>query len=68
MSTLGSIELNDAGGKPILRVLSQPKRLALLTYLAVARPYGFQRKERILLLFWPDADEERARAALRKSI
>jgi serine/threonine-protein kinase len=47
--------------------LHQPKRLALLTYLAVARPYGFQRKERILLLFWPDSDEERARAALRKS-
>jgi DNA-binding SARP family transcriptional activator/TolB-like protein len=67
LSTLGSIELNDPDGKPILRVLRQPKRLALLTYLAVARPFGFHRRDRILLLFWPDSDEERARAALRKS-
>jgi len=59
--------LNDADGKQILRVLRQPKRLALLTYLALARPYGFQRRDRILLQFWPDSDEERARAALRKS-
>jgi DNA-binding SARP family transcriptional activator len=67
LRTLGGVELNDADGKQILRVLRQPKRLALLTYLALARPYGFQRRDRILLQFWPDSDEERARAALRKS-
>ncbi len=67
LRTLGCVELNDADGKQILRVLRQPKRLALLTYLALARPYGFQRRDRILLQFWPDSDEERARAALRKS-
>ena len=65
LRTLGCVELNDADGKQILQVLRQPKRLALLTYLALARPYGFQRRDRILLLFWPDSDEERARAALR---
>lgn len=67
LRTLGCVELNDADGRQILQVLRQPKRLALLTYLALARPYGFQRRDRILLQFWPDSDEERARAALRKS-
>lgn len=67
LRTLGCVELNDADGKQILQVLRQPKRLALLTYLALARPHGFQRRDRILLQFWPDSDEERARAALRKS-
>ena len=67
MRTLGCVELHDADGKQVLQVLRQPKRLALLTYLALSRPYGFQRRDRILLLFWPDSDEGRARAALRKS-
>lgn len=67
LRTLGCVELNDADGKQILQVLRQPKRLALLTYLVLARPYGFQRRDRLLLQFWPDSDEERARAALRKS-
>ncbi len=67
LRTLGCVELNDSDGKQILQVLQQPKRLALLTYLVLARPHGFQRRDRILLLFWPDSDEERARAALRKA-
>jgi len=67
LRTLGCVELNDSDGKQILQVLQQPKRLALLTYLVLARPHGFQRRDRILLLFWPDSDEGRGRAALRKA-
>jgi len=64
---LGGTELLGADGKPVLRVLRQPKSLALLSYLAIAHPVGFQRRDRVLFLFWPDSDEHRARAALRKS-
>jgi DNA-binding SARP family transcriptional activator len=64
---LGSTELLGADGRPLPSVLRQPKRLALLSYLAIARPYGFQRRDRVLFMFWPDSSEDRARAALRKS-
>ncbi len=68
LHTLGSVELLDEAGRPISRVLSQPKRLALVAYLAIARPHGFHRRDRLLGLFWPELDEARARAALRKSL
>jgi DNA-binding SARP family transcriptional activator len=47
-------------------VLRRPKKLALLTYLLVARPRGFQRRERLLALFWPEHQNGHARHALRQ--
>ena len=47
-------------------LLSQPKALALLLYLAVARPRGLHQRDRLVGLFWPELDQEHARAALRK--
>ena len=42
------------------------KALALLAYLAVTgRPHA---REHLAELFWPDADEERARGALRRTL
>ena len=49
-------------------LLRQPKRVALLTYLVLAEPEGFQRRDTILALFWPELDAKHARAALRKSL
>lgn len=49
-------------------MLSQPKRLALLVYLRVAAPGGFVARDRLLALFWPESDPERARNALRQSL
>ena len=65
---LGSLELLDEQGRPVSRILNQPKRLALLAYLALARPAGFHRRDTLLAMFWPDSDTARARAALRKSL
>lgn len=45
----------------------QPRRLALLAVLARAGDRGVTR-ERLLSLFWPDEDEERARRALTQAI
>ena len=62
----GTTALTGAPGADAL--LAQPKRLALLAYLAIARPIGFHRRDRLVGLFWPEHDQEHARAALRKGI
>ncbi len=62
-------------GPPVLRrsgeasdvVLVQPRRLALLAYLA-ASIGSLQRRDRLLLLFWGDQPEPRARASLRQAL
>jgi DNA-binding SARP family transcriptional activator/TolB-like protein len=62
-------------GTPVLRrageasdaVLVQPRRLALLAYLAASKG-AFQRRDRLLLLFWGDQPEARARASLRQAL
>lgn len=68
LKTLGTVELQDTAGRELRSVLAQPKRLAVLVYLALARPRGFQRRDVLLALFWPEADHEHARAALRKVV
>ncbi|MEO7997287.1 MAG: BTAD domain-containing putative transcriptional regulator [Gemmatimonadaceae bacterium] len=45
----------------------QPRRLALLAVLARAGERGVTR-ERLLTLFWPDDEEERARKALTQAV
>jgi hypothetical protein len=65
---LGALDLVRSEGPEIRTVLAQPKRVALLAYLAVARPTGFHRRDRLLAMFWPDAEDERARASLSRAI
>ena len=48
--------------------MAQPKRLALLAYLAAARPAGFHSRDTLLALLWPDLNQEHARAALRQTV
>ncbi len=66
--TLGALELVDSSGREHTAVLSQPKRVALLVYLVVAGARGFLRRDTLLALFWPELDEEHARAALRQAL
>ena len=49
-------------------VLSQPRRMALLAYLAVATPRGFHRRDHVLALFWSEHDLEGARSSLNRAI
>ena len=44
------------------------KRVALLTYLAIATPRGFHRRDTLLALLWPELDREHARGALRQAL
>jgi DNA-binding SARP family transcriptional activator/tetratricopeptide (TPR) repeat protein len=68
LQTLGTLDLKDSGGGSLRSVLAQPRRVALLVHLAVARPHGFQRRDRLLGLFWPEHDGEQARASLSRAI
>ena len=66
--TLGPVSLTDAEGHEIPALLAQPRRLALVAYLAVATPRGLHRRDAILTLFWPELDQQHARAALRQAL
>jgi DNA-binding SARP family transcriptional activator/TolB-like protein/Flp pilus assembly protein TadD len=68
LSTLGVLDLQGAEGQELRTVLAQPKRAALLAYLAVALPRGLHRRDPLLALFWPEYDAERARNALSQAI
>lgn len=65
---LGAVELQDGNGVELRAVLTQPKRLALLTYLAISRAGRFHSREKLLALFWSELDESHARAALSQAL
>ena len=65
---LGALDLRPAGGKSLDEALRRSKRTALLAYLAAARPFGFHRRDKLVALFWPELDKERARGALRTTL
>jgi len=65
---LGILHLTDAEGREVTSLLTRSRRLALLAYLAAARPRGLHRRDTLLALFWPELDVEHARAALRQAL
>jgi len=65
---LGSVSLTGADGGEARGLLAQPRRLALLAYLAAATPRGLHRRDSLLPLFWPEQDQAHARSALRQAI
>jgi DNA-binding SARP family transcriptional activator len=68
LSVLGRIDLRDAEGSEVRPLLAQPKRMALLVYLATSMPQRFHRRDALLPLFWPELAEESARNALRQAL
>jgi TolB-like protein/DNA-binding SARP family transcriptional activator len=69
LRTLGVLEVLDpGGGQGEARLLSQPKKLALLVYVALAQPSGPIRRDTLLGLLWPELDETHARRALSQAL
>src|SRR5207244_4716834 len=68
LRTLGAVDLKDSEGRELRPLPTQPKRLALLTYLALAGSSGFRRRDTVVALFWPELDEEHARGSLRQAL
>jgi DNA-binding SARP family transcriptional activator len=65
---LGPAQFIGSNGQDIGALTRQPKRTALLAYLAIARPRGLHRRDKLLALFWPELDEPHARNALSQAL
>jgi DNA-binding SARP family transcriptional activator/Flp pilus assembly protein TadD len=68
LRTLGALDLRAVNGEELRVVLAQPKRFALLAYLAAATPRGAHQRDTLIALFWPEQDSEHARNALSQSL
>lgn len=68
LELLGKIDLRTADGTELRAVLAQPKRFALLSYLAMHSSAGAVRRDKLVSLFWPELDQEHARKALNKAV
>jgi DNA-binding SARP family transcriptional activator/Tfp pilus assembly protein PilF len=68
LTLLGEVGAAGVGDARMERVLAQPKRFALLAYLAAALPRGFHRRDELMALFWPELEHERASGSLRQSL
>lgn len=65
---LGQVEVRDAQGREATDLLRRPKRIALLAYLAAASPRGFQRRDKLIGLFWAETTQDKARRALNQAL
>lgn len=68
LRVLGTVEVRTGQDHRADVVSVQPKRLALLLYLALAEPMGFHARDRLLRLLWPEADDASARHSLRNAL
>jgi DNA-binding SARP family transcriptional activator len=60
LRVLGPLRAEVVGDTPREARLTQPRPLALLTYLALARPRGPHPRDSLIALLWPEADQETA--------
>jgi len=63
---LGGISLVDPAGEEISSLLSQPKRMAVLAYLAVQGNGEFLQRDDFMARFWAESDLSHARNALNQ--
>ena len=68
LRTLGTLDLQTPDGRSVGLLLAQPRSLALLLYLVLARPRGWLQRDTLCALFWPDADDAHARGALSQAL
>lgn len=65
---LGRPEIESRQDSAASDIVTKPKRMALLAYLVVAAPRGFHRRDTLLSLLWPEFEQQRARAALSRTL
>jgi eukaryotic-like serine/threonine-protein kinase len=68
LQALGTLELRSSDGSAILSLLSHPKTMALMVTLVLEQPRGFQRRDHLCTLFWPESDAEHARGSLSQAL
>ena len=65
LQVLGPVSLRRGPGRSPVPELTQPRQLAVLSYLVLARPRRLHSRDTLLALLWPEADQARGRHALR---
>jgi TolB-like protein/DNA-binding SARP family transcriptional activator/Tfp pilus assembly protein PilF len=68
LRTLGGVDLRSSESGQVLQLAAQPKRLALLVYLALGDSSGYRRRDSVVGFFWPELDTTHARGALRQAL
>jgi serine/threonine-protein kinase len=68
LRVFGSLSIESDSGADASALLEQPKLIGFLLYLVLARPRGFHQRDSLAALFWPELDQEHARASLRKAL
>lgn len=68
LQTLGTVGIRTSDGGISTATVVQPKRLAILAYLALAPRRRLRRRNQVVALFWPELDEARARGALSQAL
>ncbi len=68
ISVLGNSDLRREDGALAQSVLHQPRRFALLVYLALASRQGPVRRDRVMAVFWADKPQDKARGALNQAV
>jgi len=68
LRVLGALEVGAGRQNGARQLVTQPKRLALLLYLALAEPPGLHARDRLLALLWPEADDRSSRHSLRNAL
>lgn len=66
--TLGRLGFEGSARGQAARLLSQPKRVAVLLYVLMSQRGGSTSRDQIIGTFWPESDSTRARNALRQSL
>lgn len=68
LTLLGPHAVRGADGRELAALPAQPKRFALLAYLALGAGAGYHRRDTLAALFWPELDQFAARRALRNTL
>lgn len=68
LQVLGPVSLHRGIGVSSTPGLTQPRQLAVLSYLVLARPRRLHSRDTLLALLWPDAEQARGRHALRNAL
>ena len=68
LQVLGPARVQRAGGQLTGSLLTQPRRLAVLAYLTLARPRGLHARDTVVAMLWPESDDGSGRHALRNAL
>ncbi|MFI5256738.1 MAG: BTAD domain-containing putative transcriptional regulator [Gemmatimonadales bacterium] len=68
LQLLGPVRVSRPDGPVTGPLVTQPRRLAILAYLILARPRGLHSRDTLIALLWPEASQAQGRHALRNAL